>query len=90
MADHPQEITDSTDADPFPMDDATINALRARGPTTDWTGETFAERIHNCRAMLRLHGFLTDAESGRVKQRQMKRGVVPHDAIIIDRNGQPK
>lgn len=34
-----------------------------------WKCKTLSERMQNCRAMLALHGFLTDAESERVCER---------------------
>ena len=47
-----------------------------------WKSETTAERIHKCRMMLHLHGFLTDAENERVKRRQVKRGMVPKNCLL--------
>jgi hypothetical protein len=52
-------------------------------PVSDWTGDTLADRIHKCRMMLRLHGYITQAESDRVKVKQLKRGMIPADAIMV-------
>lgn len=38
-----------------------------------WKREPFIDRISKCKAMLCIHGFLTDAESARVHKRMMKR-----------------
>lgn len=46
--------------------------------------EAFAERIHYCRVMLHLHEFLSEAENERVKARQVKRGVLPADAVLVN------
>lgn len=37
-----------------------------------WKKEPAIERLHGCKAMLVLHGFLTDAESRRVHERMVK------------------
>jgi hypothetical protein len=47
-----------------------------------------AERIHLCRFMLYLHGFLSDAENDRVMRRQIKAGMVPDDAIVLPPTGE--
>jgi hypothetical protein len=56
-----------------------LKPLKPNDMATDWTGHTFAERIHMCRLMLLMHGFLSPGESEKVKQRQIKKGVVPQD-----------
>lgn len=57
-------------------------SLNPQASACDWVGQTNAERIHLCRVMLALHGLLSDAENNRVKRRQMRRGLVPPEAII--------
>lgn len=37
-----------------------------------WKSETLLERFMRCRAMLRIHGFLSDAESDKVHRRLVK------------------
>ena len=35
----------------------------------EWESETFMQRIDRCRAMLSLHGYLTDSENRSVRLR---------------------
>jgi hypothetical protein len=37
-----------------------------------WKSETLLNRFMRCRAMLRIHGFLSDAESDKVHRRIVK------------------
>ena len=37
-----------------------------------WKKEPAIDRLHGCKVMLAVHGFLTDAESKRVHERLMK------------------
>jgi len=38
----------------------------------EWKSETFMLRIDKCRAMLSLHGYLTEAENNKVRSRITK------------------
>lgn len=37
-----------------------------------WPKEPAIERLHGCKVMLVLHGFLTEAEAKRVHERMLK------------------
>jgi hypothetical protein len=43
-----------------------------------WEGTSLAERLTRCRMLLRIHGFLTDAESERVKSRMFREYEAEH------------
>lgn len=43
--------------------------LNPREKPKDWHSLSVFTRIEDCRFMLRVHGFLTDAESDRVTKR---------------------
>jgi hypothetical protein len=43
--------------------------MKASESIPAWKATTCAQRVDECRAMLYLHGFLTDSESERVNAR---------------------
>lgn len=44
-------------------------SLDPNKPASPWKDETLLERVARCRAMLFIHGFMTDAESRKVNDR---------------------
>lgn len=46
--------------------------MRPNDTVIAWKKEPAIDRIHNCKAMLSIHGFLTESESKRVHERMLK------------------
>jgi len=46
-----------------------MHTLKPKETASTWRGKSAFERVEDCRFMLRVHGFLTDAESDRVTKR---------------------
>jgi hypothetical protein len=44
-------------------------AIKANETFPEWAPEIAAERIDMCRAVLHIHGFLSDSEDARVNKR---------------------
>lgn len=43
--------------------------LRPEDPVRPWRCDDAEERVSSCRAMLYLHGFITDAQNEQIKRR---------------------
>ena len=43
--------------------------MKPDAPRPDWSTGTMWSHVHDCRAMLHVHGFLTDSESEKVIER---------------------
>lgn len=46
-----------------------METLKPMEPAAPWNDKNLYERVDQCRFMLRVHGFLSDAESDRVTKR---------------------
>ena len=49
-----------------------------------WKKETAVDRLHGCKTMLHIHGFLTEAESIRVHERLLK-WIEKHQTVPVPR-----
>jgi len=65
--------------------------MKATDTIPKWPAEIAAERVDQCRAMLHIHGFLTESESNRVNARiekwAAKDGVKRRDPRCACRGG---
>ena len=46
--------------------------MKPNDTVTAWKKQQAIDRLHMCKTMLNLHGFLTDAESKRVYKRMLR------------------
>ncbi len=46
--------------------------LKPESRTPAWDESPAVERFHNCKMMLHIHGFITEAENQRIKARMLK------------------
>jgi|HubBroStandDraft_4_1064222.scaffolds.fasta_scaffold337609_1 hypothetical protein len=52
----------------------------------DWTGQTEAERLHACRFLLFLEGFIPDHVNERIKAKIRKKFPNAHPHATIQKN----
>ncbi|CDO34755.1 hypothetical protein SPHV1_1910002 [Novosphingobium sp. KN65.2] len=64
--------------------------MNLRDPATDWTNQTWEERLEMCVSTLYVHGFMRDANKARTMERIRARADVQREASPVTAIGQAR